>query len=94
MSENHLCERLVVSARYLERQGMSVQHLRLLHHSMSRPETYRSTYRYFGENKELRQVNIDYANRIIFVAERHRQGKGALATLIEQALVRWPLRAA
>lgn len=93
MSERHLCERLVDSARYLERQGMSVQQLRSLHHSTTRPETYRSTYRYFGDNKELKQVNIDYANRLIFVAEQHRQGNGAISTLIEQALQRWPLGA-
>jgi hypothetical protein len=94
MTSKHLCERLVDAVRYLEAKGMSVQQLRSMHHSMSRPETFRSTYRYFGVPKELSSVNVAYANRLIYVAEQHLLGRGNLSGLIEEALVRWPVATA
>ncbi|PZO18229.1 MAG: hypothetical protein DCF26_08355 [Burkholderiales bacterium] len=91
MTAHHLCERVIDSADYLERQGMTVQQLRSMHHPMTRLETYSATYRYFGIIKDLKRLNADYAHRLIFVAGQHRLGLGGLSTLIEKALVRWPI---
>lgn len=85
---------LVEAARYLQAQGLTVEQLRSMHHSRRRLETFASTYRYFGKNKELKHVNIFYAERLIHVAERHRATGAAFEKLISQALARWPLRAA
>ena len=88
---SHICERLVTATRYLEGQDMSVQQLRTLHHPQQKPETFTSTYKYFARNKDLRHANTLYAERLIFVAEKHRKGKGNIDLLIQQALTRWPL---
>ena len=88
---SHICERLVTAARYLEAQGMMADHLRALHHLQARPETFASTYRYFGTNKELNHKNVLYAQRLIFVADEHRKNHGSFVSLVQQAVTNWPL---
>jgi hypothetical protein len=87
----HICERLVAAAKYLEANGMSAAQLRAVHHSQRRLETFASTYRYFGENKELRHNNLLYAERLIYIAEEHRRGRRSIASLVQEAIERWPL---
>lgn len=88
---SHVCQRLVEAARYLETQGMTVEQLRTLHHSLRRLETFNSTYKYFGKDRELRPVNISYADRLIFVAEMHQAKPGPIGKLVSEALLRWPM---
>jgi len=88
---NHLCKQIVAAARYLQSTGMSTEQLRSVHHSNAGRETFASTFRYFGVKKELRPINIAYANRLIHIASEHRRGSGTLAQPIEQSLVQWPL---
>jgi len=87
----NICQRLVDAANYLEIQGMSTNQLRSLHHSIRRTETYMSTRKYFGINKELRPINVAYANRLIHIAEQHQAKQGSISILISEALLRWPL---
>jgi hypothetical protein len=87
----HICERVVAAAHYLQANGMTVDHLRALHHSPRNDETFASTFRYFGSNKELKEMNVRYANRLIHVAERHQSVGGHLSSLVREALERWPL---
>ena len=47
---------------------------------------------YFGSNKNLQDRNITFGNRIIYVADQHKQGKGGLSQLIKDALAKWPLK--
>lgn len=89
----HICERLVAAARYLEANGMSVGHLRALHHLQKRPETFASSYRYFGTNKELDHKNQLYAQRLIFVADEHRRSGDSFDSLVRRAVSKWPMQA-
>ncbi len=72
---------------------MSQQQLSTLHHFSlkDREETFNSTLRYFGENKELRRNNLNYANRLKFVAAEHCRTGKSFNLLIQQALGKWPL---
>ncbi len=88
---SRMCEQLVAAARYLEAQGMSVQQLRALHHPQKQPETFASTYGYFGKYDELGAKNRLYAERLIFVSDEHRKGSGGIASLVHSALIKWPL---
>jgi hypothetical protein len=87
-----LCEQLVAAAQYLQAAGMSTKQLSRLHHdSLKGRKVYFATaYDYFGQNRELDYKNINYAERLKFVAAKHKQGGEGLETLIEQALNQWP----
>lgn len=91
---SHVSERIVTSLRYLESAGMSVDQLSQLHHFSLRGRTvsFSRGFRYFGVNKELRENNIRYAERLAFVANAHKLGEGPLNALVRQALARWPLK--
>jgi hypothetical protein len=89
---SHTCEELVAAARYLEANGMSNEQLRSIHHSKRRKESFASTYRYFGVNKELKFNNMLYAQRLKYVANGHRQGNQSIAVLVRKAIEQWPLR--
>jgi len=90
---SHICEQLIEDARYLKLAGMSQQHLSTLHHFSlkDREETFTSTLKYFGENKDLRRNNTNYANRLKFVAAEHRRTGKGFNSLVAQALAKWPL---
>jgi len=90
---NDICKQLVEDAHYLESVGMSREQLSQLHHSSLNGgmESFGGTYSYFGKSKSLRQNNIDYAERLRFVADKHKQGEHGIAFLIQQALRKWPL---
>lgn len=88
---SHICERLVGAVHYLQRNGLTVEQLRALHHPQRTPETFASTLRYFGSPKELRPLNRAYAERLIYVADEHRKGREGMGQLVEQALSRWPM---
>ena len=90
---SHVCEQLVVDARYLKGAGMSQEQLSTLHHFSlkDREETFKSTLKYFGKNRDLRHKNTDYANRLKFVAAEHRHSGTGFNVLIAQALKKWPL---
>jgi hypothetical protein len=89
----HICEQLVAAAQYLERNGMSVQQLRALHHSRNQNSlaSFASTYRYFGTNMDLGDKNVLYATRLIFVAEEHQKHGGIISSGVEKALAKWPV---
>jgi len=93
---SHLCEQLIEAAKYLESIQMSRQQLSRLHHSFlkGRQESFKATYGYFDTNKELGKKNINYAERLKFVAAQHKQGEHNIDLLIQQALKKWPLELA
>jgi hypothetical protein len=88
---SHICEEIVSAAKYLRENEMSNQHLRALHHAQKRPETFSSTIKYFGANKELKGLNVLYANRLLFVADAHRKGLTGFQSLVDTALAKWPV---
>ena len=81
---------IVHAAEYLEKNGMSVEHLRKLHHSPRRDETFALTIRYFGKRATSRRKNMDYGARLMFVETEHRKRMKSFSVLIEEALQRWP----
>lgn len=84
--------RLVVeAARYLQGQGMSANLLRDMHHSPRRDETFGATLRYFSEKQNLRQNNLKYGARLIYVAERHRKTGRGFGELVREALQCHPM---
>ena len=93
----HLCDQLVKAAHYLESEGMSSDQLSQLHHfSLRGGKVYfKLVYFYFGTNKNLQENNINFAERVTFVASRHKESGQAfndlIEDLIEQALIKWPL---
>jgi hypothetical protein len=90
---SHLCEQLVEAAQYLQSKGMSQQQLSALHHfsAKGREVTFASIIKYFGINKNLRANNIQFAERLKFVATEHRRTGKNLNVLVQEALNRWSL---
>ncbi len=88
---NHLCERLVEAVIYLQREGLTLEQLRSLHHTQRRPETFASTCKYFAKKRELKTLNVAYAERLIFVANEHKQHCTPIKVSIAAAIARWPL---
>jgi hypothetical protein len=70
---------------------MSIEQLRAIHHSKHRRESFASTYRYFGENKELKSNNLLFGQRLKYMAEEHRRSRQSIALLVAKAVERWPL---
>ena len=70
---------------------MSVEQLRALHHPMSRPVSLAATLKYFSTNRSLKGNNAVFAERLVFVASEHKRGQGSIATLVTNALARWPV---
>jgi len=89
----HICDQLVISARYLEAHGLTQPQLTSMHHFSLQggTECFSTTYEYFGSRKNLQTRNRNYANRLIFVATEHQKTKGDFNELILQALDKWPL---
>lgn len=89
----HICEQVVTSANYLEDNGFTQKQLSSLHHRslVGGEENFSSLLKYFSINKNLQKKNANLANRIIFIADQHKQKKGTFSQLIEQALEKWPL---
>jgi hypothetical protein len=89
----HLCEQLVEAAHYLKSEKMSSDQLSQLHHfSLRGGKVYfKLVYGYFGTNKNLQENNINFAERVKFVASRHKESGQAFNDLIEQALKKCPL---
>jgi hypothetical protein len=81
---------IVQAARYLQEQGMELELLRDLHHFPRRSETFAATMRYFGAKTSLRERNIAYGARLLYVAEQHQRGHRAFRALVEEALERFP----
>lgn len=89
----HLCEQLVEAAHDLESEGMSSDQLSQIHHFSLRGQKFyfSGVYSYFGTYKNLQQNNINFAERVTFVASRHKESGQAFNDLIEQALKIYPL---
>ncbi|CAN5333392.1 hypothetical protein BH11PSE9_BH11PSE9_11660 [soil metagenome] len=90
----HLCERLVDASHYLESKQMSQALYSTLHHFSlkGRQITFKSTYAYFDASKNLRQRNVGFAERCIWVADEHRRNVGQeFQSLVAEALRRFPL---
>lgn len=85
---SHLCEQLVEDVRYLRSAGMSEQQLSALHHFSlkGRKVTFRRLESYFSTNRDLRQTNYNFAERLRFVASEHRRGRKEFSTLVGEAL--------
>ena len=90
---SHLCEQLVEEVRYLQSAGMSQQQLSALHHFSlkGRRVTFRRLESYFSTNRDLRQTNYNFAERLRFVAHEHRHGRKEFSVLVGEALRKWPL---
>jgi hypothetical protein len=67
--------------------------LSALHHfsAKGREVTFTSTFNYFGTNKNLKENNIQFAERLKFVASEHRRTGKNFNLLVQEALNRWPL---
>lgn len=89
----HICEQVVMSAKYLEDNGFTQKQLSSLHHFSldGKDESFSSLLKYFSVNKNLQERNTNLANRIIYVANQYKLNKGTFSQLIEQALEKWPL---
>jgi hypothetical protein len=90
VSNSHTCIRVVKAATYLQSVGMSVQQLRAIHHSLRKTETFASTIRYFGQNKDLGDKNTRYAHRLEFIATEYQKSRTGFDALVSEALRRWP----
>lgn len=80
----HICEQIVNSSKYLEAQGLTQNQLSSLHHFSlnGRDTSFSSTNNYFGANKNLQERNTKFGNRIIFVANQYKQGKGNFTRML------------
>lgn len=89
----HICERMVESLIYLEKQGFTQQQLSCLHHKSLKgeQETFAASLAYYSDNKNLRKRNTNFADRLIFIANEHKQNDAEFPDLINQALTNWPL---
>ena len=89
----HICEQMIKSAEYLESNGFTQEQLTSLHHSSlsGGVERFTSLYEYYSINKNLRQRNLDYVNRVIYVASEYKNKKDSFSQLIFKALEKWPL---
>jgi hypothetical protein len=87
------CARILEAAKFLQANGFTERQLSSIHHFSlkGRKETYAAALRYFGEQRELRDRNLAYANRLEFIANQYRAKAGSLNDLIKIALQRWPL---
>ena len=90
----HICKNLVGALKYLQEQGFNQDQLSRVHHFSlnDRGVTFRSTIKYFDDEKNLRKRNYDFANRVIYVAEGYRSKKASFSTLISEALIKHPLQ--
>jgi hypothetical protein len=72
---------------YLEREGMTVEQLRSLHHwsgtQTEKRVSYATVRDYFGHERDMRENNTLFAERLHLVAEMHRRG---IPTFVEAAL--------
>lgn len=89
----HTCERMVKSLVYLEEQGFTQQQLSSVHHKhlKGEQETFAASLAYFSDHKNLQKRNTDYAERLIFIANKHKKNDSDFPDLINQALNQWPL---
>jgi hypothetical protein len=92
--EMHSCKKIVDAAKYLEANGFTQKQLSSIHHFSlkGRDVSFAEAYRYFGQNKELKDRNLAYGERLAFIAERYKAKAGRFSELIVQALGKWPLR--
>ncbi len=81
---------VAVAARYLEHAGMSLEHLRDLHHAPARSETFAASIRYYSSVGTLRGKNQSYGARLVYVANQHQQKVGAFGALVRKALEQYP----
>jgi hypothetical protein len=93
-SSMHPCQRIVAAAKYLESNGFTQAQLSSIHHDSlkGRSVTFNTAYKYFGEHRELKDRNLDYGNRLAFIADQYKAGAGRFSDLIALALKQWPLR--
>ncbi len=93
LQKMHICDQLVISARYLEAQGLTQQQLSSMHHFSLRgyEESFPAAYEYFGVHRNIQSRNRNYADRLIFVAAEHQKTGSEFTKIIDQALNRWPL---
>ena len=89
----HICEQMIKNAEYLENNGFTQEQLTSLHHSSlsGGVERYTSLKEYYSLNKNLQQRNLDYVNRVIYVASGSENKKGPFSQLISEALEKRPL---
>lgn len=89
----NICKKLVESAQYLEKNGFTQKQLSSVHHKSLKghEETFNATIKYFGAEPGLRERNLNYAKRVVFISEQHKFRKGNYSQLISEALSMWPL---
>jgi len=84
-------EQLLEDLAYLERAGMTVEQLRSLHHwagtHTEAKVTYATVRDYFGHERDMREKNSTFAERLHLMAELHRRG---IPALLEVALRIYP----
>jgi hypothetical protein len=90
----HSCKRIVEAAKFLEDNGFTQKQLSSIHHFSlkGREVTFATASKYFGENKELMDKNLAYADRLDFIAKEYKAKAGTFSELIAIALQKWPLR--
>jgi len=89
----HPCKRIVEAAKFLEANGVTEAQLSSIHHfsPKDRGVTFAEACRYFGEQKDLKDKNLAYSNRLKFIANGYKARAGSFSDLIAQALEKWPL---
>ena len=88
----NLNEEPLAAAHYLEAAGMSQEQLSQLHHYWPRKRvTYWQTYDRFIKHEIGCENNIRYAERLKFVAARHKLRGESFSVLVKEARKKWPL---
>ena len=82
---DNVCERL----QYLKNNKFTVKQLTSIHHFDK--QTFSDALGYFCVDRDLRENNTKFANRVIFIADNHEKNGKDFNTLINKSLQKWPL---
>lgn len=89
----HLCERIVAALSALETDGFSRDLLAQIHHLAlgGKKESFARARWYFERHHEVRERNRLFAERLFYIQAQRSLGRASYATLVREALQRWPL---
>ena len=88
--------KLEAALRYLERRGLSGEQLARLHPSAPAIRKFSpfAARAWFESQGKLKGPALDFARRIITVADLHRWSEGSFEAYIDRALEQWPIAGA
>jgi len=84
-------EQAVQAVKYLQNNGFEQSNLARVHHNGV--ETYSKFFNYWDKKgKTIRSTtNIDFALRVIYIAEKHKNGERNFSTLCSDALEKYSM---